>query len=139
MYIMFCRNEFRKTQSHHHGLTHSPHIWRTIIYIELDSNFAIVPIAMRGEQTMCLPSSRSHTEIPQCCILRCIRASLPLVAPPKRSVVGWFRPPDKEFRLKLLLPTFVGAANISIAVCMSPCSPDSIFLKHHNSDTRSNV
>src|SRR3989338_7777579 len=31
MYIMFCRNEFRKTQSHHHGLTHSPHIWRTII------------------------------------------------------------------------------------------------------------
>src|SRR3989344_5132090 len=76
MYIMFCRNEFRKTQSHHHGLTHSPHIWRTIISNRTRLKFCDCTNcdAVR-EQTSCLPSSRSHTEIPQCCILRCIRAS----------------------------------------------------------------
>jgi len=67
---------------------------------------------MCGEQTMCLPSSRSHTKISQCCTLRCIRARRSRKAP--YGATWHCRPPDKEFRLKLLLPTFVGATNISL-------------------------
>jgi hypothetical protein len=46
-----------------------------------------------------------------------------------RSRPGQFHLPDKEFRLILLLqsPLWARGAVISADLCMSPCSPDSLF------------
>src|SRR3989344_3811182 len=110
MYIMFCRNEFRKTQSHHHGLTHSPHIWRTIISNRTRLKFC--------DCTNCDARRADHVSA----LFTITHRNSSVLHLAMHSGKWLYRPPDKEFRYLRTVLNVPSQGSLSFTVARMRCS-----------------